>query len=76
MQNIYKTMVFETILQEGIEKKSSFKICHVLCFKFDLQNDNIFVKTVCGIRKNNKISSELFQIKFSYLRFIKILTII
>ena len=73
MQKAYKTMVFEIILQKGIEKISLFSTCPILCFDFHLQNGNIFVKTLCAIRKYNKIPPQLFQIKFSYLILIKIL---
>ena len=52
MEKVYITMVFEIILQKGIEKTRSFD--------FNLRNGNIFVKTVCAIRKYNKISPELF----------------
>ena len=52
MQKAYKTMVFEIILQRSIEKISLFLTCPILRFDFHLQNDNIFVKTVCAIRKN------------------------
>ena len=71
MQNVYKTLVFEITLQKGIEKISPF-----LRFDFHLQNGNIFVKTVCAIRKYDKIPQELFQIKFSYLILIKRFAII
>ena len=72
MQKVYKTMVFEIILQKGIEKITY----SILRFDFHLQSGNIFVKTVCIIRKHSKIPPELFQIKFSYLILIKIFTII
>ena len=75
MQKVYKTMVFEIILQKGIEKISLFLTCPILCFDFHLQNSNIFVKTLCAIRKYNKIPPQLFQIKFSYLILIKIFAI-
>ena len=64
MQKVYKTMVFEIILQKGIEKISPFLICPILRFDFHLQNANVFVKTVCAVRKYSKIPLELFQIKF------------
>ena len=64
-------MVFEIMLQKGIEKIT----CPILSFDFHLQNDNIFVKGVCAIRKYSKISPELFQIKFSYLILIKVFAI-
>ena len=82
MQEVYKTMVFEIILQKGIEKTSPFlralfyvstSICKTESLLIFLQ---IFVKTVCAIRKYSKIPPELFQIKFLYLILIKILTII
>ena len=76
MQKVYKTTVFEIILQKGTEKISPFLTCPILHFDFHLQNGNIFVKTVCFIRKYNKIPPELFQIKFSYLILIKIFAII
>ena len=76
MQKVYKTIVFEIILQKGIEKIRPLLTCCILRFDFHLQNGNIFVKTVCAIRKYNKIPPELFQIKFSYLTLIKIFTII
>ena len=76
MQKVCKTMVFETIPQKGIEKITPFLTCPILRFDFHLQNGNIFVRTVCAIRKYNKISPELFQIKFSYLKPVKIFTII
>ena len=57
-------MVFEMILQKGIEKISPFLICPILRFDFHLQNGNIFIKTVCAIKKYSNISPELFQIKF------------
>ena len=69
-------MVFEIILQKGIEKISPFLTCPILRFDFHLQNGNIFVKTVCAIRKYDDISPELFQITFSYLKLVKIFTII
>ena len=75
MQKVYKTMVFEIILQKGIEKISLFLTCPILCFAFHLQNGNIFVKTLCAIRKYNKIPPQLFQIKFSYFILIKIFAI-
>ena len=76
MQKVYKTMVFEIILQKGIEKISPFLTCPILRFNFHLQNGNIFAKTVCAIRKFNKILPELFRIKFSYLKLIEIFAII
>ena len=79
MQNkakVYKTMVSEIILQKGIEKINPFLTCPILRFDFHLQNGNIFVKTVCAIRKYSKIPPELFQIKFSYLILIEIFAII
>ena len=60
MQKAYKTMVFEIILQRSIEKISPFLTCPILRFDFHLQNDNIFVKTVCAIRKYDKILPGLF----------------
>ena len=57
-------MVFEIILQKDIEKISPFLTCPILRFDFHLQNGNIFVKTVCAIKKYSKIPLELFQIKF------------
>ena len=65
-------MVFEIILQKGIEKITY----SILRFDFHLQSGNIFAKTVCFIRKHSKIPPELFQIKFSCLILIKIFTII
>ena len=65
-------MVFEIILQKGIEKISPFLTCPTLCFDFYLQNGNIFIKTLCVIRKYSKIPPGLFQIKFSYLVLLKI----
>ena len=76
MQMVYKTMLFEIILQKGIEKISPFQTCPILRFDFHLQNANIFVKTVCTIRKYNKIPPELFQIKFLYFKLVKIFAII
>ena len=76
MQKVYKTMAFEVILQKGTEKRSSFLTCPIFRFDFHLQNGNIFVKTVCAIRKYSKIPQQLFQIKFSYLILIKIFAII
>ena len=76
MQKVYKAVVFEIILEKGIEKISPFQTCPILRFDFHLQNGNIFVKTVCAIRKYNKIPPELFQIKFSYLKLVKIFAII
>ena len=76
MQKVYKTMVFEIILQKDIEKISPFSTCPILHCDFHLQNGNIFVKTVYTIRKYNKIPPELFQIKFSYSVLIKIFAII
>ena len=75
-QTLYRTMVCETIVQNGIEKMISFQTCLILCFDFHQQKGNIFVKTVYGIRKCNKIPPELFQINLSYLIFIKIFIII
>ena len=60
MQKIYKTIVFEIILQKGIEKISSFLTCSLLRFDFHLENGNIFVKIVCAIRKIRKFHPELF----------------
>ena len=62
MQKLYKTMVFEIILQKGIEEISPFLTCPILRFNFH----NIFVKTICAVRKYNKIAPELFQIEFSF----------
>ena len=62
MQKVYKTMVFETILQKRIEKINPFLNCPILRFDFHLQNSNIFAKSVCAVRKYNKIPLELFQI--------------
>ena len=53
-------MVSEIILQKGIEKTRSFLTCPILRFDIHLRNCNIFVKTVCAIRKYNKIPPELF----------------
>ena len=75
MSKLYKAMVFEIILQKGIEKINFFLTCPILRFDFHLQNGNIFVKTVCAITKYNKIPPELFQIKVSYLILIKIFAI-
>ena len=75
MQKVYKTMAFEIILQNGIEKISPFLTCPILRFDIHLQNGNIIVKTICAIRKYSKIPPELFQIKFSYLILIKIFTL-
>ena len=69
-------MVFEIILEKAIEKISPFLTCPILRLNFYLQNGNIFVKTVCAIRKHTKIAQELFQTKFSYLILIKIFAII
>ena len=74
IQKVYKTVVFEIILQNGIEKVSPFLTCPIL--RFDFQNDNIFAKIVCAIRKYKKITPELFQIKFLYVILIKIFAII
>ena len=87
MEKVYKTMVFEIMLQKGIEKISPFLTCpflirtfltshfliNFLILRFDLhlQNGNIFVEIICPIRKYSKISPEPFQIKFSYLILIK-----
>ena len=76
MQKLYKTMVFEIILQKGIEKISPFLTCLILRFDFHIKNGNIFVKIIWAIRKYNKIPPELFQIEFSYLILIKIFAII
>ena len=76
MQKVCQTVVFENILQKGIGKISPFQTCPILRFDFHLQNVNIFVKTVCAIRKYNKIPPELFQIKFSYLKLVRIFTIV
>ena len=76
MQNVYKTMVFEIILQKGVEKINPLLNCPILCFVFHLQNSNTFLKTVCAITNYNKITPELFQIKFTYLILIKIFAII
>ena len=75
MQKVYKTTVFEIILQKGTEKISPFLTCPILRFDFHLQNGNIFVKTVFAIRKYSKIPPEPFQIKFSCLILIKIFAI-
>ena len=72
IQKVQETMVFEILQQKGIEKISPFLTCPILRFDFHLQNGNIFVKTVCAIRKYNKIPPELFQTNFSYLILIKI----
>ena len=76
MQKVYKTMIFEIILQKSIEKIGPVQTCPILRFDFHLQNGNIFEKTVCAIRKYNKIPPELFEIKFSYLKLVKIFAII
>ena len=76
MQKVYKTMVFEIILQKVIGEKSPFQTYPILRFELHLQNGNNFVKTVCAIGKYNKIPLELFQIKFSYLRLVEIFAII
>ena len=76
MQEVYKTMLFEIILQKGIEKISPSLTCPILCFDFHLQNGNTFVKTVSAIGKYNKIPLVLFRIKFSYLILIKIFAVI
>ena len=76
MQKVHKTMVFEIILQKGIEKTSTFLNCPILLCDFHLQNSSIFAKTVCAVRKYDKISPVLFQIKFLYLILIKIFAII
>ena len=67
MQKVYKTMVFEIILQKGIEKISPFLNCPILQNTISLQK--LFVRKY-------KIPSELFQIKFSYLILIEIFGII
>ena len=54
------------IQNNGIEKINPFLTCPILRFDFHLQNGNIFVKTVCAVKKYNKIPPEPFQIKFSY----------
>ena len=65
MQKVYKAMVFEIMLQKGIEKISPFLNCPMLRFYLPLQSSNIFViKTLCTIGKYIKIPQELFQIKF------------
>ena len=69
-------MVFEIILPKGIEKTNPFLNCPILRFDFHLQNSNTFVKAVCAIRNYNNIRPELFQIKFSYLIFIKMFAVI
>ena len=76
MQKLCKTMVFEIILEKGVGEKSPFQACPILRFEFHLQNGNSFVTTVCAIGKYNKISPELFQKKFSYLRLVEIFAII
>ena len=76
MQKVCKTKISEIILQKIIEKIGPFQTCPTLRFDFHLQNGNIFVKTVCFIRKYNKIPPDLFQIKFSYSVFIKIFEIL
>ena len=70
-----QTMVFEIILQKGIVKISLLKLAEIFRL-YHLLNGNIFVKTVNAIRKNKKTPSELFQIKFSYLIFIRIFAVI
>ena len=76
MQKVCKTMVFEIILQKGIEKISPFLTCSILRFDVHLQNGKIFVKTFCAIRKYNKFPLELFQIRVCYSVLIKIFAII
>ena len=66
MQKVFE-MVFEILLQKGIKKINSFETFLILRFDFHLQNGSICGKTVCAIRIFNKISSELFQIRLSYL---------
>ena len=73
---VYKTMIFEIMLQKRTEKICHFLNCPILRFDFQLQNSNIFAKTVCAVRKYNKIPPELFQTKFSYLILIKTFAII
>ena len=46
-------MVFEII--------SLFLNCHILRFDLHLQNSSIFVKTVCTVRKYNKIPPRAFS---------------
>ena len=53
MQKVYKTMVFEII--------SPFLNCPILRFDLHLQNSSIFVKTVCIVRKYNKIPPRAFS---------------
>ena len=69
-------MVFQIILQKGIEKISLFLTGPILRFDFHLQKGNILVKTVCAIRNYNRNVPELFQMKFSYLILNKIFAII
>ena len=61
---------------KGYWQHSPFLTCPTLRFDFHLQNSNIFVKTVCAVRKYNKIFPELFLVKFWYLILIKIFWII
>lgn len=63
MQKVYKTMKFEIILQNGIERISPFKTCLILRFDFHLPNNKIVVKTVCAIRKCHEIPPKVFQVK-------------
>ena len=72
MPKLYKTVLFEIILQKSIGKISTFK---TFTFDFNLKTCIIFVKTVSTLEKNNKIRPELFQIKFSYSIFIKIFAV-
>ena len=76
MQKVYKTMAFEIILPKDIEKIGPFLNYPILSFDFHWQSSNFFVKTVCTVRKYNKIPPELFQIKFSFLILIKMFGII
>ena len=48
MQKVEKTMIFEIILQMGIEKISPFLTYAILRFDFHLQNGNTFAKPVCA----------------------------
>ena len=51
MQKVYKTMVFETILQKGIEKINRFLNCSILRFD-SIYKTVIFLQNLFALLEN------------------------
>ena len=58
MPKLYKTVLFEIILQKSIGKISTFKI---FTFDFNLKNCIIFVKTVSTLENIIKFAQSFFK---------------